>query len=68
MGAPYWNQDTRGSVFGLTRGTTREEFVKATLDSLAYQTKDVVNTMINDTKMELGTLKVDGGAAKKMII
>ncbi|MCK8624139.1 glycerol kinase GlpK [Apilactobacillus xinyiensis] len=64
LGAPYWNQDTRGSVFGLTRGTTREEFVKATLDSLAYQTKDVVNTMITDTDMDLKTLKVDGGAAR----
>ncbi|GLB46835.1 glycerol kinase [Philodulcilactobacillus myokoensis] len=63
LGAPYWNQDTRGAVFGLTRGTSREQFVKATLDSLAYQTKDVVNTMINDTNLKLKSLKVDGGAA-----
>ncbi|UQS86621.1 glycerol kinase GlpK [Nicoliella spurrieriana] len=63
LGAPYWNQNTRGAVFGLTRGTSREQFVRATLDSLAYQTKDVVNTMVSDTKLALKTLRVDGGAA-----
>ncbi|GAA6236991.1 glycerol kinase GlpK [Apilactobacillus micheneri] len=64
LGAPYWDQDSRGSVFGLTRGTTREEFVKATLDSLAYQTKDVVDTMSKETGLSLNKLKVDGGAAQ----
>ncbi|MBW1605605.1 glycerol kinase GlpK [Lactobacillus sp. Sy-1] len=63
LGAPYWNQNTRGAVFGLTRGTSREQFVRATLDSLAYQTKDVVNTMVSDTQLALKTLRVDGGAA-----
>ncbi|MEJ6400601.1 glycerol kinase GlpK [Nicoliella lavandulae] len=63
LGAPYWNQSTRGAVFGLTRGTSREQFVRATLDSLAYQTKDVMNTMVNDTQLQLKTLRVDGGAA-----
>lgn len=64
LGAPYWDQDSRGSVFGLTRGTTREEFVKATLDSLAYQTKDVVDIMSKETGLSLNKLKVDGGAAQ----
>ncbi|UQS85352.1 glycerol kinase GlpK [Apilactobacillus apisilvae] len=64
LGAPYWDQESRGSVFGLTRGTSKEEFVKATLDSLAYQTKDVVDTMTNETGLSLNQLKVDGGAAK----
>ncbi|MHA8111095.1 glycerol kinase GlpK [Lactobacillaceae bacterium Melli_B4] len=63
LGAPYWDQNTRGAVFGLTRGTSREQFVRATLDSLAYQTKDVMDTMVNDTQLSLKTLRVDGGAA-----
>ncbi len=64
LGAPYWDQKSRGAIFGLTRGTTKEDLVKATLDSLAYQTKDVVNIMIEDTELDLTRLKVDGGAAK----
>ncbi|KOY77866.1 Glycerol kinase [Apilactobacillus kunkeei] len=64
LGAPYWDQDSRGAIFGLTRATSKEDFVKATLDSLAYQTKDVVNTMVDDTQLDLKHLKVDGGAAQ----
>ncbi|MFD1392099.1 glycerol kinase GlpK [Lacticaseibacillus jixianensis] len=63
LGAPYWDPDARGAVFGLTRGTTRNDFIKATLQSLAYQTRDVVETMAQDTGIELATLRVDGGAA-----
>ncbi|MDK6369394.1 MULTISPECIES: glycerol kinase GlpK [unclassified Aerococcus] len=63
LGAPYWNSDARGSVFGLTRGTSREDFVKATLQSLAYQTRDIIDTMEKDTGMPINVLKVDGGAA-----
>lgn len=63
LGAPYWNSDARGSIFGLTRGTTREDFVKATLQSLAYQTRDIIDTMELDTGMKINVLKVDGGAA-----
>lgn len=63
LGAPYWNSDARGSVFGLTRGTTRADFVKATLQSLAYQTRDVIDTMYKDTGVDIPFLKVDGGAA-----
>ena len=64
LGTPYWDSDARGAVFGLTRGTSKEHFVRATLESLAYQTKDVLNAMIADSGIELKTLRVDGGAVK----
>lgn len=63
LGAPYWDSDVRGSVFGLTRGTTREDFIKATLQSLAYQSRDVIDTMKLDSGIDIAKLKVDGGAA-----
>lgn len=63
LGAPYWNSDARGSVFGLTRGTTREDFVKATLQSIAYQVRDIIETMQSDSAIDIPVLKVDGGAA-----
>ena len=63
LGAPYWDSDARGAVFGLTRGTSREDFIKATLQSLAYQSRDVIDTMKKDTGIDIPTLKVDGGAA-----
>lgn len=63
LGAPYWDQEVRGAVFGLTRGTTREQFVRATLEAIAYQTRDVVDTMAADTGIDIKTLSVDGGAA-----
>ncbi|WP_019240328.1 MULTISPECIES: glycerol kinase GlpK [Bacillus] len=64
LGTPYWDSDVRGSVFGLTRGTTKEHFVRATLESLAYQTKDVLTAMELDSDIELKRLRVDGGAVK----
>lgn len=63
LGAPHWDQDARGAVFGLTRGTTKEQFIRATLESMAYQTRDVLDTMVKDSGIELPTLRVDGGAA-----
>ncbi|KRK70854.1 glycerol kinase GlpK [Lacticaseibacillus nasuensis] len=63
LGAPYWDADARGAVFGLTRGTTRNDFIKATLQSLAYQSRDVVDTMYKDTGIKIPALRVDGGAA-----
>ena len=62
LGAPYWDERARGSLFGLTRGTTRAHIVRATLESLAYQTKDVLDAMCKDAEMDLTALKVDGGA------
>ncbi|MBP0725430.1 glycerol kinase GlpK [Bacillus sp. RG28] len=64
LGTPYWDSDVRGAVFGLTRGTTKEHFVRATLESLAYQTKDVLTAMEADSGISLTTLRVDGGAVK----
>ena len=64
LGTPYWDSDVRGAVFGLTRGTSKEHFVRATLESLAYQTKDVLSAMEADSLIELKTLRVDGGAVK----
>ncbi|MEW8970280.1 MAG: glycerol kinase GlpK [Mesobacillus sp.] len=62
LGTPYWDSDVRGAVFGLTRGTSKEHFVRATLESLAYQTKDVLSAMEADSGIQLKTLRVDGGA------
>ena len=62
LGAPYWNMYARGAIFGLTRGTDRAQLVKATLDSLAYQTRDVIDAMSADAGQKLSMLKVDGGA------
>lgn len=62
LGAPYWDDQARGAIFGLTRGTTRETFARATLESLAYQTKDVLEAMEKDASLTLQGLKVDGGA------
>ncbi|MCL6586510.1 MAG: glycerol kinase GlpK [Anoxybacillus sp.] len=64
LGTPYWDSDVRGAVFGLTRGTTKEHFIRATLESLAYQTKDVLTAMEADAGISLKTLRVDGGAVK----
>ena len=63
LGAPYWNPYARGTVFGITRGCKKEHFVRATLESVAYQTNDVIDAMKKDSGMELGQLKVDGGAS-----
>ncbi|UFU01425.1 glycerol kinase GlpK [Radiobacillus kanasensis] len=64
LGTPYWDSDARGAVFGITRGTSKEHFIRATLESLAYQTKDVLDAMIADSGIDLKTLRVDGGAVK----
>ncbi len=63
MGAPYWNQYARGTVVGLTRGCTKEHFIRAALESIAYQTADVLQAMGQDSGISLKSLKVDGGAS-----
>ena len=63
LGAPYWDQYARGAIVGLTRGCNRAHIVRATLDSLAYQTYDVLNAMRADSGIALASLKVDGGAS-----
>ncbi|MVO99315.1 glycerol kinase GlpK [Paenibacillus lutrae] len=62
LGTPYWDSDVKGAVFGLTRGTSKEHFIRATLESLAYQAKDVLAAMEADAGTELKKLRVDGGA------
>ena len=62
LGAPYWDQYARGAIVGLTRGSGRAQIVRATLESIAYQTRDVVAAMSADSGLALDTLRVDGGA------
>ena len=62
LGAPYWDMDARGSIFGLTRDTGKNHLIKATLESLAYRSKDLILAMEEDSEVPLITLKVDGGA------
>ena len=62
LGAPYWDMYARGAIFGLTRDTGKEHITKATLDSLAYQTRDILQAMEKDSGLSLQELKVDGGA------
>jgi glycerol kinase len=62
LGTPYWDNDVRGSVFGLTRGANKYHFARAALESIAYQCKDVIEVMIEESKLKIKKLKVDGGA------
>lgn len=64
LGAPYWDQEVRGAMFGLTRGTERGHIIRSTLEAIAYQTKDVVDTMVKDTQLPLTALTVNGGASR----
>jgi glycerol kinase len=68
LGAPYWDMYARGAIFGLTRDTGKDHLIKATLESLAYQTKDILNAMESDAGLKLGSLKVDGGACANNIL
>jgi glycerol kinase len=62
LGAPYWDQNARGAIYGLTRGTTCDHIIRAALEGIAYQTRDVLNVMEADSKIKLKSLRVDGGA------
>jgi len=68
LGAPYWDMYARGAIFGLSRDTGKDHIIKATLESLAYQTKDILNAMQEDAGVELSVLKVDGGACANNIL
>lgn len=63
LGAPYWNQDARGTIVGVTRGCKKEHFIRATLESIAYQAEEVLRAMEEDAGVLLSELKVDGGAS-----
>jgi glycerol kinase len=62
LGAPYWRPDVRGAIFGLTRGTSRAHLARAALESLAFQSRDLVEAMARDAGSRVRVLKVDGGA------
>jgi glycerol kinase len=62
LGAPHWNQYARGTMFGITRGTTKEHIARASLESIAYQTTDVLKAMESDSGISIKELRVDGGA------
>ncbi|NLZ75128.1 MAG: glycerol kinase GlpK [Erysipelotrichia bacterium] len=64
LGAPYWDQNAKGAIFGLTRGTTTNHIIRATLESLAYQTYDLIEAMQQDTDLTIAALQVDGGACR----
>jgi len=68
LGAPYWDMYARGAIFGLTRDTGKDHIIKATLESMAYQTKDILNAMEEDAGMALASLKVDGGACANNVL
>jgi glycerol kinase len=64
LGAPYWDEAARGTIVGLTRGTSREHLVRATLEAIAYQTRDVLECVRTDARLDLEALRVDGGACR----
>ncbi len=68
LGAPYWDMYARGAIFGLTRDTGKDHIIKATLESMAYQTRDVLEAMQQDAGIPLSTLKVDGGASANNVL
>ncbi|MDO4608104.1 MAG: glycerol kinase GlpK [Clostridia bacterium] len=68
LGAPYWDMYARGTICGLSRGANRNHIVRAGLESIAYQTNDLITAMQNDAEVKLGTLKADGGAARNRFL
>jgi glycerol kinase len=68
LGAPYWDDQTRGTILGLTRGTNRSHIARAALEAMAHQSADLVQAMENDTGIEIGTLLVDGGAVANNLL
>lgn len=68
LGAPYWDMYARGSIFGLTRGSNKNHIIRAALESIAYQVKDLINAMEEDSGCKINTLKVDGGASKNKLL
>ena len=68
LGAPYWDQHARGALLGITRGTKREHLVRAAVESMAYQTREVTEAMLRDSGLKLKELRVDGGACKNDLL
>jgi len=68
LGAPYWDQDARGAIYGITRGTRPGHLARAALEAMCYQTKDVVDAMQKDSRLKIRSLKVDGGAVTNNLL
>ncbi len=68
LGTPYWDSEVRGAIFGLTRGTRREHLIRATLEAITYQVKDVLMAMEQDSGIQLKSLRVDGGAVRNNLL
>ena len=68
LGAPYWDMYARGSIFGLTRGANKNHIIRAALEAIAYQVRDLINAMEEDAGCKINTLKVDGGASKNKLL
>lgn len=68
LGAPYWDMYARGAIFGLTRGANRNHIIRAALESIAYQSKDLIDAMQEDSGCKLTSLKVDGGASRNNLL
>lgn len=68
LGSPYWDQDVKGAIFGLTRGSGKAQIVRATLESIGFQTKDIVELMIKESTLPIKRLRVDGGATVNEIL
>ncbi len=68
LGAPYWNQDVRGTIYGVTRGTSKAHIVRAALESIAFQSYDVIKAMEQDASFKIETLRVDGGASANNLL
>jgi glycerol kinase len=68
LGAPWWNAEARGSLYGITRGTTAAHIARAALDGIAFQTMDIVTAMEKDAGVQLQNLKVDGGASRNNLL
>ncbi|MDO4280352.1 MAG: glycerol kinase GlpK [Peptococcaceae bacterium] len=68
LGAPYWDMYARGTISGLTRGSGRSHIIRAALEAIAYQTRDVLEAMVADTKVDMASLRVDGGASQNQFL
>ncbi|MGL4383256.1 MAG: FGGY family carbohydrate kinase, partial [Bacilli bacterium] len=68
LGSPYWDQDARGAILGLTRGSGKEEIIRATLESICYQTRDILDVMVAESGFDLKRLRVDGGAVSNKFL
>ena len=68
LGAPYWDMYARGAIFGLTRGANRNHIIRAALESIAYQSKDLIDAMQEDSGCKLTSIKVDGGASRNNLL